>query len=382
MIQRQKHDKVGRLVVGAGGPCADMLYASGFKTPDPYLWFSAGGTTAVVVNPLEVGRARVEVKEGIEVLSREQAQRQWCGGRKGKGFAHLIAGLSRQIGVWRWRVPADFPLGLARELEEKKVRFQPVSPFFPERRCKSEDEIEKIRQAIGVVEAALQRAFDIIARSRVERHGGLRWRRCPLTAEVLRSEMDVVIARRGGSTTHTIAAPGVQGAEPHLTGHGPIMAGEPVVMDIFPCIDRTGYHGDVTRTVVKGRAPVVVKRAFAAVREARDAAIKAVRAGVKTSAVHRVAARCLRHCGFSTRRTVSRPFGFIHGVGHGVGLEVHETPYLSRDTGGCLEAGDVIAIEPGVYYPEWGGVRLEDVVVVRDRGCRNLTRVDTFLEIP
>ena len=154
-------------------------------------------------------------------------------------------------------------------------------------------------------------------------------------------------------------------------------------MDVFPRSMTSGYWGDLTRTMVKGKAPEVVKKAYAAVFEAREFAKTLIRPGAIPEDIHRAAEGVLEKHGFMTGRNDAGDFGFFHGLGHGVGLEIHEAPRLSLRNRTPLKGGEIITVEPGLYYPEWGGIRLEDMVYVESSGsCRCLTEVEDFLEIP
>ena len=370
-----------RLIYAASESCADLLYATGLMAPDAFLWFSVGGRATVVVSALEIGRARKQVRSGTTVLAWHEARRDWGVKTERAPVEVLIAALARTVGVRDWEVPESFPLGLARRLEAQRVRLKPVAALFPERQSKSDAEIEHLREGVRLAETGLDCGLRILRASTVAADGSLHWQGAPLTAERLRGEIDAEIARHGGTASHTITAPGVQGADPHQTGSGPIRAGEPIVLDIFPRVDRTGYFGDLTRTVVKGKAPKVVRAAFAAVATAQKRAIAAVRAGVRADTVHKVALDTLTAAGFKTDPKASPPHGFFHGTGHGLGLEIHEAPRVSSRVRNRLTAGQVVTVEPGLYYPEWGGVRIEDVVVVRAGGCENLTTAPVLLEI-
>jgi len=181
----------------------------------------------------------------------------------------------------------------------------------------------------------------------------------------------------------TICAGGSQSACPHDAGSGVLYAGTPIVMDVFPRSMTSGYWGDLTRTMVKGRAPEVVKRAYHAVLEAREHAKTLIRPGAVPEEIHNAAAAMLEKRGFLTGRNDVGDFGFFHGLGHGVGLEIHEAPRLSLRNRTPLKGGEIVTVEPGLYYPEWGGIRLEDMVYVEPSGaCRCLTQVEDFLEIP
>ena len=156
-------------------------------------------------------------------------------------------------------------------------------------------------------------------------------------------------------------AGGKQGCDPHEPGYGLLRAHEPIILDIFPRSQKTGYFGDITRTVVRGRASEAVRKLYATVHQGQQIAFKKVRAGVSTAEVHRAVQDYFQQEGYRTGRHRGRMQGFFHGTGHGLGLEIHESPRLGTTSTGVLRAGQVVTVEPGLYYPEIGGVRLEDV---------------------
>ena len=144
----------------------------------------------------------------------------------------------------------------------------------------------------------------------------------------------------------------------------------------------SGYFGDMTRTYVKHEAPAVVKKAFNAVVSARDEAKKFIKKGAIPSDIFKIADQVLIDNGFSTGRTQDgKNYGFFHSLGHGVGLEIHEAPRLSPSAFVPLRGGEIVTVEPGVYYPEWGGIRMEDIVVVEENSCRTITCMDDDFEL-
>lgn len=361
-----------------------MLYAVGVMVPDPFVWMRTNSETLIVVSSMEVNRIRATVPAEVTVLSRRDAATR-CGldPSSNHPLTRLLPKLLSQVGCTRCRVPEDFPLYLADALRSPNVEVTVETPFFPQRATKSHSEIEAVRDAVKLAEAGLQRALTILEQSGIRADRRLAWPADTsdvLTAEVLQGEINAQIARLGGTASHTITACGVQGADPHLAGTGPLTAGEPIVIDIFPRMNRTGYHGDLTRTVVKGTAPEHVRAAFRAVDQAQVDAIAAPRPGIPLRDVHRAAATAIKNAGFDTDATCSPPHGFIHGTGHGLGLQVHEDPRVS-DTDGTLQEGHVVTIEPGIYQPEWGGIRLEDVIAITNHGAENLTTAKKVLEI-
>ncbi|MEI8079687.1 MAG: M24 family metallopeptidase [bacterium] len=374
----------GRFLFAAGESHPDLLYATGIPTPDPFLWFHLPGTApAAVLHPLEIGRGRKLAKPGLTILSEHEAREQFeLAGELPATAVNLLTAMARRHGLTGWETSANCPLRLARALEQAGLGVEPVLPFFPEREIKSPTEIAAIRDGVRLAERGLAAALAMLRAAIIRPDGGLELAGQPLTAESVRGEICAVIARAGGLAAHTIVAPGPQGADPHARGDGPLRAGEPMVMDIFPRVEATGYFGDLTRTVVRGQASDLVRRAFAAVQAAQAAARRTVRAGVPAREVHQAAAAALEAAGFPTDLKSEPPVGFIHGLGHGLGLEVHEAPRCNRLAVDPLRAGQVITLEPGLYDPAWGGIRIEDVVAVTETGCDTLTTAAIFLEIP
>lgn len=373
----------GSLIYAASEICADLLYSTGFSAPDPFLWYSVAGERGVVVSALEVSRADKQCHSGIKVLSYFAAAQLWGLDTSTRPrAADYILALSRHHRITHWRVPASFPYGLASELLSHDLTLLPQTPFQPARARKTDAEIEFIRHSVKLAEKGLEAALGVLRQAEISDDGLLYWQQQPLLAETLIGAINAEIARHNGAAAHTIAAHGTQAADPHQTGHGQIKANTPIVLDIFPRDLKSGYFGDLTRTVVKGRAPDIVHQAYAAVLAAQQAAQAKLAPGVGGDAVHQAAMDKLVAAGFHTEMNSSPPRGFFHSTGHGLGLEIHEAPSLSQNATGPLQDGNVITVEPGLYYPEWGGVRIEDVMAIKTQGAENLTTAAKFLEIP
>jgi len=372
--------KKARLIVAVSENCADLLYASGFMAPDTFIWFRVDDhDPVIVINTLEYDRAVAQCGGNVRVINRETF---FAEGESDKTTENLLVEIASRYGIDEIEVPRDFPVFLADALREAGIRVVCGSAvFFPERGVKTSAEIDFITAGLRAAEAAERRVASIIAESSVNPDKSLNWNGDVLTSERLRYEIDLILLQHGGIAVSTIVAGGVQGAQPHNIGTGPLYAGQPIVADIFPRIGKTGYWGDITRTFVKGKAPKKVKMAYEAVLAARDEAKNFIRAGVKACDAHNLAALIMKDRGFSTGRNKKGDFGFIHSLGHGVGLDIHEFPRLSRFNDQPLLAGQVVTVEPGLYYPEWGGIRIEDMVVVEENGCRCLNDIETFLEI-
>jgi Xaa-Pro aminopeptidase len=217
--------------------------------------------------------------------------------------------------------------------------------------------------------------------AKVGRNRRLIYRNNPLTSEKLRAIIDTAILQAGGVTSHTIVAGGEQACDPHEVGHGVLRAREPIVIDVFPRSQKTGYFGDITRTVVKGRASEAVRKLYDTVERGQALAFAAMRHHAKTADIHGQVQELFAKEGYRTSRHNGRMQGFFHGTGHGIGMELHESPRVGANSKEHLLAGHVVTVEPGLYYPGVGGVRLEDMAFVTTNGPRNLTKFEKVLEI-
>jgi Xaa-Pro aminopeptidase len=265
-----------------------------------------------------------------------------------------------------------FPLAAARELEAAGVKLDVEDGgLFPGRAIKSADERRALAQSQRAEVAGMRAAFALIASSRIGRGGWLMEGGRRLTSERVRAEIRRVLCAHACGTRDIIVAGGRQAVDPHEAGQGALRAHESIVIDIFPRHLEHGYWGDITRTVVRGTPSPELAAMEAAVRAAHAAALRLVRAGAEAGAVHEAAASEIARRGFRNATVDGRPEGFVHGTGHGVGLDIHEPPWVTP-RGGRLRAGHVITIEPGLYYAAVGGVRIEDTVCVEKGGYRLL----------
>src|SRR5215218_1425964 len=355
---------------------ASMRHEVLVPIPDPFLYVERSGVRHAVVTSFEVSRLE---PLGIVVHPHEEF-----------GFDELMAqGLPRhevitqtienavaQLGVEDALVPPTFPLGLADRLRAKGVELKPDRELFAQRRrVKNQTELEGIRRAQRGTEAAMAAGRELLRSAEVA-DGSLTLDGEPLSSERIKARIIEVFNEHNLVSDEMIVAHGGQAASGHDMGSGPIAPGEAVVIDLFPRDRETGCYADMTRTFVVGDVPDELAEYHRLVHEALRRSMEAVKAGAEGREVYVLVCDVFHEAGYPTQLS-KQPGevlsnGFFHGLGHGVGLEVHEPPWLSRDPS-RLVAGDVITLEPGLYREGFGGVRLEDLVLVTDDGAENLT---------
>jgi Xaa-Pro aminopeptidase len=374
-----KRAPAGRLIYAASETDADILYPTGFFAPDPFLFVQRGPTRFLVMSDLELDRARSQATVDRVLSWTEIAAPLEKNGRRAP-VADVVARVLSQLGLRRVSVPRSFPLGLAQELAKRRVRLDlGPDPFWPEREIKEPREVRKIEASLRSAEAGLMAGIEALRSCRIKRGWLMRDGR-KFTAEDLRSAVNTRMMAEGFVPSHTICAPGDQAVDPHEGGHGPIRANQPVVMDIFPRSEKTGYFGDLTRTVVRGRASFALHELYAIVHEGVRLGHRMLKPGVEGMTIHKAIQALFERQGYVTGIKNGRMQGFFHGTGHGLGLEIHEAPSIGKRP--CtMRAGHVVTVEPGLYYLGLGGVRIEDVALVTRAGSRCLTRVPKQLEI-
>jgi Xaa-Pro aminopeptidase len=368
-----------RLIYAASETDADLLYATGFFAPDPFLFVQKGRRRHLVMSDLELDRARQQASVDRVLSWSKIAAPLEKDGRKAKP-SEVIALTLRQLGLKRVAVPESFPLGLAVELDARGIRLELLpDPFWPEREIKQPHEVRAIEASLRAAEAGLLSGIEALRSCRL-RNGWL-WRDGRrFTAEDLRAAVNTRMMADGYLPSHTICAHGDQAVDPHEEGHGPIRANTPIVMDIFPRSEKTGYFGDLTRTVVRGKASFALHELYAVVHQGVRLGHSRLREGVEGMDVHREIQALFQRQGYRTGVVDGRMQGFFHGTGHGLGLQIHEAPSVGRRPN-VLRAGHVVTVEPGLYYLGLGGVRIEDVALVTRTGSRCLTRVPKQLEV-
>lgn len=376
-----RHKDKNILMYAASGLDADILYGTNFDCPDPFIFLrTKSGKKHLVMSDLEIDRARANSSaDKVHSLS-DYAERARKRFKKTPGTAEILATVLRDFKVRKVSVPESFPVGVADGLRKLGVKVSPIpSPFYPERIYKTAAEVELIRNAMRVTEKGMKAAIDALKRSQIK-DGYVMLDGKRLTAEALRGIINTTVLADGYIPSGTIVAPGRKGCDPHDRGSGPIKANQPIIIDIFPRSEETRYFGDLTRTVVRGKASERVKKMFAAVRDGQRLALDMIKHGVKARKVHGAIVRLFEERGFPTGPKNGRMQGFIHTTGHALGLEIHEPPRIAMNNI-TLEKGMVLTVEPGLYYYPTGGIRIEDTLAVTKTGIDNLTRFPKFLEI-
>lgn len=266
------------------------------------------------------------------------------------------------------QVSRHFPLDMADYLRSKGAILDVTVPFSPERMKKTPEEIEYIRDSLRRTQMTFRWIEEVLRESEIQ-DDTLFCKGTLLTSEFLKFEVDRVLLEEDMVNVEgIIISCGKHAAIPHHPGHGPIRPHQTIVCDIFPRRRSNGYFADMTRTYVKGTPSQQVQKMYEAVKASQDKGFELIKPGIMGKDVHSSCAQVLIDHGFHVGEK-----GFNHGLGHGLGLEVHEDPSAGSTSTTALEAGHVLTVEPGLYYPEWGGVRIEDVVVVTENGSKNLT---------
>lgn len=353
-----------------------LIYADTVRSPelrhevpisitDPFLYLEQDGSRHVVIASLELPRARE--LPGLQVHSREEFGYDELV-RSGKNTREVRDELNARVcdalGVRSATVPGSFPLDVADALRRSGVELASDPELFDRRRrVKNERELAGIRRAQKAAEAGMEAARELL------RHG-------PVPVERVKAAIEDRFGAHDCTADEFIVSHGWQSAIGHHAGDGGIAEGEPVVIDLWPRDRASGCHADMTRTYVLGDPDDQLVEWHRLCKEALDRALGEIRAGVTGRSVFDGTCEIFERAGYTTQRTKKEgePLeeGFFHSLGHGVGLEVHEAPSLGL-LGEELVAGDVVSVEPGLYRPGYGGCRLEDLVLVTEDGCENLT---------
>jgi Xaa-Pro aminopeptidase len=351
-------------VVYANSRDADMRYLTRFTTSDPFVYFrKREGKGTIIISQMEVGRASRESTSAVmtraeaglpEIIKKEKDPY--------RATAQMIAG---QVGK-KILVPPNFPIALANALGKFCSVTVDGGTVLSMRAKKTRSEIRCLKNVQIVTQTAMGHAVSLIRRATVKK-GILYFKGKPLTSEYIKYTIHCMLLEHGCSAEDTIVSCGEDTAIPHMTGTGPLRADEPIIIDLFPLHEKSGYYADMTRTLVKGEPSPEILEMYSTLREAKHLAVSRIKNGVSGADLHLLVVDFFKERGYD-----SNTRGFVHNLGHGVGLQIHELPTVGP-SGKMLETGNVITIEPGLYYPGTGGVRLEDIGVVTKNGFDKFT---------
>jgi len=360
---------------------ADLFYLVKGQIPDAFFYLKTANKEYIFLDHREINVFKEHNHSNIEAVLlnplMEKAQKMKDDVSLNYKLAYYLLDkynlLNEEI-----EVPDYFPLGMADFLRLKSVKLTVKNPLLPQRQFKASKEAEKIKDSLKKVYPAYQYLEEVLKSSFIK-GDQIIYKDQVLTSEFLKLEIEKILLQNGMYNSEgIIVASGSQTAIPHHMGSGPIKANSPLICDIFPQSKETGYFADITRTYVKGRPSGEFIKMYQAVKKAQQAAIDFIKPGVIGKEVNDLVKEIFVNEGYD----VDGDQGFIHGTGHGLGLEVHEGPYLNDYYDKPLAVCNVVTVEPGLYYQAQGGVRIEDVVIITETGCQNLTNYPKeFIEI-
>ncbi len=361
---------------------ADQLYFGDVFVPDPFISFGHKGKRYAVINALEFSRVAKESKFDVVLSYEEYKDRAKKKYRKSEvGVVEIIRLIAAEFKIKKFDIAENFPAGLALKLIKANVGINVLDgSLFSEREIKTEDEINFLKEGNKISAFGIRKAEEVLRAAKIKKNK-LYYQNKILTSEFLQNKISIACFEAGGLASNPIVAGGDQACDPHCFGSGPLRPNELIIVDVFPRVLKTGYFGDMTRTFLKGKANDAQRRLVSAVRDSQKKAISVIKARVKGDTVHKAANDVFTQRGYKTQKTENGYKGFFHSTGHGLGLDIHESPRLSLN-GSMLKKNMVVTVEPGLYYPGLGGCRIEDVVQVTNTGCEMLLKFHYKWELP
>ena len=372
----------------------NMYYLTRFLAPDPFILLKKlDNPPTVVVNPMEFPRAQKELLvKGVSSYADYNYLEIIKAAEDPKlGVMKFLASVvKKELGQGiTISVPHNFSSMATDVLRKAGLTLKPMFNVIEgARETKEPEEINEIKRVQEVVERVTAEIINLIADCDVGPKNTLihkaNGKKRPLTVGVVKSLMAHGFIDNWCAFEELIVACGPPSADPHYHGNpeDELKANQPIILDIYPRSIRKRYWTDMTRTVVKGRASREVKKMFDAVLEAKNACMDALHEGVLGSEMFNLCCDLLEKAGYDTIRGGKQiEKGFTHNLGHGVGLEIHEGPSMSEVYKFPLKGHSIVTVEPGLYDPKIGGVRIEDIVEVKKKGCNNLTKIYVQLEI-
>lgn len=368
------------LLYGSSEEDANLFYATKFFVPDPIFFIQNKGRKYAVLSDLELDRGKKQA-DVDRVLSYTHYQQKAANKKRSPlRTIDVLYEVLKDLNIRSLTIPAYFPVSLADQLRQRKIKVAiNQDSFFPKRRCKTPTEVKHITQTIRYVDKAIDRAVKFLRKTKIK--GPYLWHQGKkVTPQDIKKIINVSLMEDNCVAQHTIIAGGDEACDPHNTGKKPLLAHKPIVMDIFPKSIDTGYYADISRTVVRGKPSKALKQLYQAVLEAQKIGLRMVGPGVNGRDVHQAICHYFENKGYRTGVKKGFIQGFFHGTGHGLGLDVHEPPRIGH-ANDILRPGDVVTVEPGLYYRGLGGIRIEDDVLITSSGAKVLSHTPKVFEI-
>lgn len=360
------------VMIAASESDSNLYYVTRFVAPDPFIFLEMKGERILVMSDLEMDRARAQATVDLVLSYSEIERRARAQGVSDPTSVDIVHLVLRDRGLTRLLVPGNFPYRHAVRLQDLGYQLDTKpEPFYERRVVKTAEEVAHVEAAQRATEQAVAAAHAAL-RAATPRDGVLWLDGAPLTSERIKKLINVALMERDCVAQHTIVAGGEQACDPHNEGSGPLPVDRSIIFDVFPRSAVTRYFADMSRTVVRGTPSPELTRLYQTVKDAQEEAIGKIRDGADGAKIHQGICERFERAGYKTGLVNGRMQGYFHGTGHGVGLDIHEAPRISK-TGAVLHEGHVVTVEPGLYYPGLGAVRIEDMVLVTRDGCRNLT---------
>jgi len=358
--------------IAASEQDSNLYYVTKFIAPDPFIYVEIKGERILIMNDLEIDRAKSQAAVDKVLSYSELERRARDHGAASPGSVDVLHVVLREAKIKQLLVPANFPFSHASRLQELgyQVHHKP-DPFYEQRVVKTAEEVRHIEEAQRATEEAVAAAHAMLRQAEIKKDQ-LWFDGAVITSERIKKLINVKLMERDCIAQHTIVAGGEQACDPHNEGSGALPAHRSIIFDVFPRSATSRYFADMSRTVVRGTPSPELVKLYQTVKDAQEEAITKIKDGADGMKIHRGICERFEKAGYKTGMVNGRMQGYFHGTGHGVGLDIHEAPRISR-TGSLLQEGHVVTVEPGLYYPGLGAVRIEDMVLVTNDGCRNLT---------
>ncbi|MDH4128167.1 MAG: Xaa-Pro peptidase family protein [Spirochaetota bacterium] len=368
------------LMVGESYNNSNLFYKTRFLSSIPFVYLSYKEMTIIVTPSAiwEQAKMEAQVSNVYSFSEFNYVKKIKIAGHKDLAFLLMLKEILDHFKITELTVPKDFPVFFANGLIKLGINIHiDCNLFVKERSIKNNQEILYIKETQSALEKGMKCAEDIIRQS-IVKDDLLFYEGKVLLGSKLKKEIEITLLKEDCNLQDIIIACGKNSSDPHYHGDCDLKANEAIMIDIFPYSKRNRYYADMTRTFTKGNSHPQIHKMYKSVLKAQKRAIENVKDGVPANVIFQVACNSFKEDGFTTLQDQkpTEPMltkGFLHSIGHGIGLNIHESPFLfSQEI--KLNAGNIITVEPGLYDPDYGGIRIEDIVLVKEDGCEILTQ--------